>query len=275
MNELFCKLFNKEADFVLDGAYFLNSDADSDCFDDDDVKQWRNDTFCTNWHRTKFLKHPVSEKLIEAIVKRKHPVIELACGPGMGLIPSIKQLNPQHSCLATDASSLVIKEWKNYLFEYEQVSNLDFAQFSVLDIPFKDNLVSAYSSFIGLSSTRSGSKGYDKAISEVHRTLKRGGYLYTVENEWTNVSEILDLFKMMNKQPWNIFFEQQKTWRERFLDAGFCIEYEDIMEYRALNEDDNELGEAAHKYGKNVGIKSIAYILRKEESYESSGNSKT
>lgn len=196
-------------------------------------------------------------------MKKGQPTVELACGPGMGLIPSIKWLNPLHICMATDANSLLINQWRQYTSENEGIDKLDFAQFSLLDIPFKDNSVLAYSSYIGISSTRNGDKGYDKALSEIYRTLKQGGYVYTIENEWTNITQILELFKLMNKEPWNIFLEPQKSWHQRFKDAGFEILYEDVVEYRKFSADDNELGEAAVKYGKDVGIKTIGYILRK------------
>lgn len=129
--------------------------------------------------------------MISSIIEAGSPVIELACGPGMGLIPSIKQINPSFPCMATDASSHVVSEWKRYLDDKEKYDAIDFAQFSVLDMPIKSGTVQVYSSFIGIYSTRSGDSSYRLALFEIYRTLTDGGLLYTIENEWSDVSAIL------------------------------------------------------------------------------------
>ena len=197
------------------------------------------------------------------IIKSGSPIVDLACGPGMGFIPSIKMLNPSFPCMATDASSPIVSEWKRYLEHNEEYRGIDFAQFSVLNIPLKNESVQAYSSFIGISSTRNGERGYISALSEVYRTLTKGGLFYAIENEWTDVPAILNLFEKMNRQPWTTFCEKQTSWHNKFVECGFDIIYEKQYEYRTLNADDNELGEAAYKFGVDVGINYIAYVARK------------
>ena len=71
----------------------------------------------------------------------------------MGLIPSLKKIDSSFPCVASDVNLMVMKEWKRYLESKSQINELEFTQFSVFDIPFKDNSVPAYSSFIGLSNT--------------------------------------------------------------------------------------------------------------------------
>lgn len=152
---------------------------------------------------------------------------------------------------------------KQYLEKNEKVNRLDFAQFSVFDIPFKNNSVQAYSSYIGLSNTRNGNDGYKLALSEIHRTLIDGGILYAIENEWNDIPAILDLFDKMKLHPWQCFMEEQGSWHNRFVNGGFEIVYEHPYEYRQLTKDDNELGEAASKYGVDIGLTFNAYIVKK------------
>lgn len=264
MDLFFEKLFAEQPKRIENGIYFFDSDADGDCFDETDVAVWRGGCFQNRFSEPSPLNNEISRKLIEKILEHDMPVIDVACGPGMGLIPSIKQLSPQHLCMATDASSLVMKEWKKYLDSHSSYDNLEFAQFSLMNIPLRDNSVPAYSSNIGLSSTRDGEEGIDKALSEIYRTLSPNGYFYTIENEWDDVQKILEVFHRMNWKPWKIFTESRRKWRERFDCHHFEIISEEIIGYYPLKSNDNELGEAAEKLGINIGVNEKAYILRKK-----------
>jgi len=78
-------------------------------------------------------------------------------------------------------------------------------EMKIMEISFHSNSVEAYSSFIGLSSTRNGHAGYNRVTSEVFRTLRAGGKLFTVEVDWVNIPLIIDLFNKINKKPWETF----------------------------------------------------------------------
>lgn len=264
MNHIFEQLFLRRPDREENGIFYFDADCDADCFTETDIDDWRTVWFQNNWNRRTFLENPASRHLIHAITGAGSPVIELACGPGMGLLPSIKQIAPSFPCMATDANSLVVSEWKRYLDAKETYDSLDFAQFSILDMPLKSGTVQAYSSFIGISSTRRGEPGYRLALSEIHRTLSDGGLLYTIENEWSDVPAILGLFEKMNQQPWTIFCEKQTSWQERFTESGFEIVSEQQYEYRRLRADDNELGKAAFEFGVDIGMNFTAYIVQKK-----------
>lgn len=263
MNEFFENLFLSEPARKENGIYLFDSDMDGDCFDESDKEIWYAGCFQHRLREPSPLNNEVSRRLIEKIVEHDMPVIDVACGSGMGLIPSIKQLSPHHLCMATDANSLVIKEWKKYLDDCQGYDNLDFAQFSLMNIPLKNNSVPAYSSNIGLSSTRGGEEGKDRALSEIYRTLIDGGYFYTIENEWDNVNKILEVFHTMNWEPWIEFKSPQPTWHDRFIEHSFEIVSEESIGYYQLNSNDNELGEAAEQLGIDIGVKDTAFILRK------------
>jgi hypothetical protein len=82
----------------------------------------------------------------------------------MGLTPIILSKNPDAVCLATDACSLLIKSWRQYINSDINQFNIDLASFSAMDIPIKDNSLDIITSFIGVSSTRSGEQGKIQAL---------------------------------------------------------------------------------------------------------------
>lgn len=264
MHKPFGDWFSRPPVSCHDGVYYFDSDRDADCFDGSDVAIWRDGRMKRNFHSDFFLNNPASRHLVDHIVGQGAPVVEIACGPGMGLTPSVKRLAPGHLCLATDANSLVIEEWKRYLNENEAVKNLDLAQFSLMDIPFRDNTVPAYSSYIGLSSTRNGEAGHERALREIYRTLMKNGFLYTIET-WMDTEAMLRVFRESGKTPWSGLESDRRTltWRERFLHIGFGILSEEEFESRTLTADDNELGEDAEQLGIEIGVFSKAYILQK------------
>lgn len=75
----------------VNGIFYFNADDDRDYFTEKDINDWRTIWFQNNWNERKILENQASNHLISAIIEAGSPVIELACGPGMGLIPSIKQ----------------------------------------------------------------------------------------------------------------------------------------------------------------------------------------
>ena len=265
MNKPFCDWFSRPPVRCHDGVYYYDSDRDADCFDESDAAYWRDGRMRRSFHNEGFLKNPASRRLVDHIIQQGSPVVEIACGPGLGLTPSVKKLAPDHVCLVTDASSLVIGEWKRYLEGNETVRKLDFAQFSLMDIPFYNDSVPAYSGYIGLSSTRNGESGHERALREIHRTLMENGFFYTVE-AWMDTEAMLRVFRETGKTPWSGLDSARRapTWRERFLNTGFAIISEEMFESRTLTSDDNELGEDAERLGMEIGVYSKAYILQKK-----------
>lgn len=235
---------------------------DGDFFDETDVAEWRGGRMLSNWTKTALLDNPVIRRMLEVIVRDEEYAIDLACGPGMGLLPALNRLRPGFHGLATDANLAVLTEWQRVLAGLG-ADNIALAQCSLMALPFRDASVRAYTSMIGLSSTRGGEEGIMTALAEIRRTLVPGGKLYTVEAEWMDVPAIIDLFGKMGQQPWSIFLQQQSTWRERLLRAGFTILEEAEAERMILRPEDNDLGMAAAVHGVQVGQRRRAFVLQK------------
>ena len=261
---IFEKKLLKNPTEIKDGIYYFDSHNHGDFFDEEDVAEWNNGRLASNWRKGKLFENPATKKMIEAIVANGKEIIDLACGPGMGLIPSVKQLDPAFHCTATDASAMVLTHWKDYLDRNHFGYGIGFAVISVLDLPFKDNSVPSFSSYIGLSSTRGGEAGYDAAVKEVYRCLEPGGYLYAVESEWLDIRAILQVFEQWGQEPWTCFTEARMSWHDRFVAAGFEIVSEEVVQNRIFTEKDNELGEASVRFGIPVGTKETAFVLRKK-----------
>jgi ubiquinone/menaquinone biosynthesis C-methylase UbiE len=263
ISELFSKVWNRQPNECEDGLWLFGREEDGDYFDDEDALRWQNGRFEQSWFTDKLLNNAASRKLIDEIVGNRKPYVDLACGPGMGLIPSIRKISSELPCLAVDANSMLMKEWRKWLNRNGMQTGIEFAQFSLFDVPVKDHAVNAYGGFLSLSSTRSGSKGYDAALAEIYRTLAPRGRLYVIESEWVDVPAILKVFERSCLQPWNCFLEPQLTWHDRFLQSGFRILSEELYMNRSLNSEDNELGREAEKAGIRIGMQWNAYILEK------------
>ncbi len=263
ISELFSRIWNRQPIEYEDGFWLFGNEEDGDYFDDEDAFSWQNGRFEQSYNTDKLLNNAASRKIIEEIVRNREAYIDLACGPGMGLIPSIRKISTEIPCMATDANTMLVKEWRKWLNQTRKPAGIEFAQFSLFDIPIKDNVVNAYGGFLSLSSTRAGSKGYDVALAEIFRTLAPRGRLYVIESEWVDVPTILKVFERSCLQPWNCFLEPQLAWHDRFLQNGFRILSEEVHMNRSLTSEDNELGREAEKAGIKIEMRWNAYILEK------------
>jgi len=261
---MFEKKLSREPLDIKDGIYYFDAHDHGDYFDEEDAAEWDNGRLASNWKKQNILENLTTKKMIETIVTNGKEVIDLACGPGMGLIPSVKQMDPAFHCTATDASAMVLEHWMRYLDWNFMTHGVGFAQFSVLDMPFQDGSVPAFTSYIGLSSTRFGEAGDDAAVKEVYRCLAHGGYLYAIESEWMDIPAILQVFELWGQTPWTCFTEERMSWHDRFVAAGFEIVSEEVVQNRIFTEKDNELGEASVQFGIPVGTKETAFVLRKK-----------
>ena len=175
MNDLFSGLFNRPPEKVIRGDYYYDTDADGDQFDEEDRDYWLDSCFRNTWY-DKQHEGPVLKEIFDEVRRLfsdvTEPFLEIACGPGMGLAPIILGSNPKLGCLATDACSILIKSWREYLNRDMRDCNISLAQFSVLDIPLVDGAFENVTSYIGVSSTRAGKEGQIKALKEIRRVLK-------------------------------------------------------------------------------------------------------
>lgn len=85
-----------------DNIYYFGNSEDADCFDSNHVKSWLDGVFERRWNDKRYINNYVSKYMIENIISQELPVIDIACGPGMGLIPAIKSMRNDTVCIAND-----------------------------------------------------------------------------------------------------------------------------------------------------------------------------
>ena len=129
MKDIFKQIFKTAPSKEDNGIYYFGDENDGDCFDKSDAVSWQNEIFSRNWKKRELLDNNASRHLLDEIIAYNEYIVDLACGPGMGFIPSIKQTAPEFRCLATDANSLVLSEWKRYLQNNEKFDKYKFFGF--------------------------------------------------------------------------------------------------------------------------------------------------
>lgn len=266
MNEYFKNLFNRQPNEIINGDYYFNADSDGDNFNAKDAELWLSGVFKDRWKSAvkadNGLVKAFYADVLNIFAQNPFPFMEIACGPGMGLTPIILSRNPGASCLATDACSLLVKSLRQHISSNLKQFNIDLASFSIFDIPMQANSLDIVTSFIGVSSTRSGEQGKLKALSEIYRVLKKDGCFIAVENEWRDMEAIRKVFRLWGRNMW-VGMEEKTSWNEKFEKSGFTVEKSDKTFFRYLDGYDNELGEQAERYGIKVGMKYTLFVLRK------------
>lgn len=187
--------------------------------------------------------------------------MEVACGPGLGLLPDIIAKNPDIKCLATDACSSLIFNWQRFFVDNKITSNVSFASFDATPMPIRSDSIDVITSNIGFSSLRSAGADGMMGVNEAYRVLKKGGYIFAIENAWKDRKALREVFKLWGMDYW--FNDNEMNWHDKFKKANFKILEENPQLFRLLTPQDNDLGEAASKFGIEIGLEFTAYILQK------------
>lgn len=176
-------------------------------------------------------------------------ILDVASSFSMGLLPIILNYNPSAYCYASDRDEQSMKTLSECLNEHLAQYNIRVASFDNNNIPLRDNSINYITSIHGMTSSQSNSKdipiigrclGQDKAVSEIYRILKTGGYFVTVEQfldcnfDLQKIEEHIQkngkLFGIYSFEEIKMFMEwvHKDSWKRSFSSVGFHIEKESV-----------------------------------------------
>lgn len=250
---------------VINGIPYFDSDREGDQFSQEDIDFWtKGGHFLRRW-ANKDNKIEISDDVYHSLCQDAAdlnlPILEIACGPGLGLLPDIIAKNPDIKCLATDACSSLITNWQKFFVENNIPTNISFASFNAANMPIRSNSVDAITSNIGFSSLRYAGTDGMMGLNEAYRVLKQGGYIFAIENAWKDRKALREVFRLWGREYW--FNDNEMTWQEKFKNTNFKILEEKTQLIRLLTPEDNDLGQAAAKFGIEIKLEFTAYKLQK------------
>jgi len=255
--------FTKDPNFIKNNIPYFGSEKAGDEFDETDVISWtEGGHFARRWQekgQTNELRNNVWMALCKQAAELNLPIIELACGPNMGLLPDIYAINPNIYATATDACPMVVEHWNQFIRVNAPTANINFASFDAINMPLASNSVDVITSFVAFGSLRYAGADQLSGIKEAYRVLKPGGYIFTVEMEFEDMAVIQQVFDKWGQENW--FKDNKLTWRKRFEQSGFVVEQENFMQRRQAQ--DWELGDVAASFGMEIWSTSNAYVLQK------------
>jgi ubiquinone/menaquinone biosynthesis C-methylase UbiE len=264
LKEPFNSILSKRPVVFKDGIPYYGSEHEGDQFNEDDVHSWtKGGRFVRRWQNKGVkdeYRNMIYMDLCKKIESLNLPILDIASGPGLGLIPDIYSINQNIQVLATDGCPILVEKWNDFFKQNIGDIDIQFASFNVNDMPIHDDSVDVITSNRGFSSLRYAGADQMLGIKESYRILKSGGYVFTIENEFEDKSIIQKVFDLWGKENW--FKNDKSAWRERFEKAGFITEFEKIH-FRRIEKDDWELGEMATKFGLEIVVISKAFILKK------------
>jgi ubiquinone/menaquinone biosynthesis C-methylase UbiE len=263
MDKIFKDIFNKEPKEIIDDVYYYGSEKEGDQFSEEEIREQYETIFDRVFKNGRQIYPEAFSTIAKKVAKLNLPYMEIACGPDLGLTPFIKNINPNVPSLITDACPYIVKYWNKYVKESNYKGSMSFTSFDNTNMPLKDNSIDVVTSFLGIGSTRIPDDDEMNCLKELYRVLKKGGYVFTIENELEDYEVVDSIFKAANR--YNHYHNPKVigTLNERIQKAGFTIiETYNVGRY-VTNSDDSEIAALAHSQGKEFAWLTNAYIFRK------------
>lgn len=264
MNKIFKDKFSEEPVEIIDEVFYYGSDKEGDQFGEEEVKSWFSDgSFKKIFENGRTTYKEEFEKIAKKVVELNLPYLEIACGPGLGITPFIKNLNQSLPALITDGCPYIVKYWNKYIKENRCEINASFASFDNANMPLKDDSIDVITSFLGIGSTRTNGNDEMNCLNELYRVLKKDGYVFAIENELEDFAFVDSIFKEANMFNWYHDPKVIGTLKERALKAGFTkLKSYKIGRYVA-SKDDSLIAELALKQGKEFAWITSVFIFKK------------
>lgn len=205
------------------------------------------DTFCqrASGEDLPWIHTPELQKIFAEIDASGELVLDIASDFGMGMIPYLLDRYPDVPVCVSDLDASTMCTLAECLRETLPVYRITTASFDNNDIPIRDRTVSYVTGIDAMQSSARRentdlryTSGSEKAIAEVYRILRPGGYFIACE-QWADCdADLLQIYEACQADGglFGVFpYEQvqeavdlilRDSWREVFTAAGFEIKAE-------------------------------------------------
>lgn len=215
---------------------------------------------------------PQLHRMLSKIADCGELILDIASDFHMGFLPNILKYNPTACVCASDLDEQCMRTLHDCLREHLPAYNICLASFDNTDIPILDDSLCYITSIDGITSSTDNRKGagiiarcfgQDKAIAEVYRILKPGGYFVTVEQFIDCEFDLLEIYEYCETygKLYGIYsFDEIKTfldwifedsWERAFTSAGFVIETANEYSHRLTT---GELKRLLFHYTNRMGV---------------------
>ena len=183
--------------------------------------------------------------VLEKVALSGKPFLDIASSDCLGMAAFIKKISPSAPCLVSDIDTSLMCFMSTFLKTALPEYPFFCTSFNNRNIPIHDNSLDYVTSIDGITSSPDRRKGtgiiarclgQDKAISEVYRILKPGGYFVTAEQYIDCDVDLLQTHESCEKygKLYGIYsFDDiqafldwilEDSWESAFTTAGFTIE---------------------------------------------------
>lgn len=212
-----------------------------------------------NWERrSRSLTDSSVGILLQAAIASGPLRVEIAAGPGGGLMPGLLTIDPSASMLVSDLEYTIVAEWRRFLRERMLGMNLSFACFDARSIPLKDASTDCFCSVAGLTSI----PNHRLAVEETFRVLRPGGLLIMQELQVMKNS-IRRLQGEQWDQIWHALPGVSGSWAGLLKSVGYFVCRNETVERRFLRPHEWGLAAAAAKDGVRMGVETHNLVARK------------
>jgi len=187
-------------------------------------------------------------------------ILDVASGPGGGLVPCILYYNSNAYVLMNDIEYRILLMWREFLKKTDRGRYVGFLAADACRLPIRDNSLDIVVSAGGFSNI----SGHDRALREAYRVLKPGGRLYMIEG-----GVLREDFEKLPPSVQRKWLEKHPAllgnWDELIREVGFTITFYESKGVKTISPDESDLGREAHRYG--VVLRYAGFYIKAEKPY--------
>lgn len=231
---------------VIDNVVVLVKEVDTGWREEDIEFLRKGNWIKRNWddHMRRAGKDDLWNSFCREIAENKGLILDVASGPGGGLVPCILYYNDDAYVLMNDIEYRILLMWREFLKNIRRGKYVGFLATDARKLPIKSGSLDVIVSAGGFSNI----PGHNEALREAYRVLKPGGKLYMIEGGV--LREDFEKLPVDIQKKWlRELPALLGIWDELVKEVGFKITFYERKGMKTISPDESELGKEAHKYG--------------------------